>query len=270
MVDYHYGWPSTMTATTDPHDDLDMDSDWRRFVAAENLPAAIRAHLDAERDFLTGVLSTGAYHVVIEGGCADGSLFLPVVMDSGVDYIGVDVVAQAVSATAKAIRARPLRAGQRAIAVQGDIRALTEIDGLSRLHGRTLVVLPFNLFGIVARPYEALTSAAAIGADVLIFTYQLLPEASEARADYFRLCGWAAHEVELSDGLHYQGDHFISSVYTPAKLAEWLTQAGFQASEAHYGEIGRTARGTLPVRGFPMPAPPVMLTETAATAEPKP
>ena len=39
-----YGWPSTMTAI-DPHDDLDMDSDWRRFVAPENLPPAIRVHL---------------------------------------------------------------------------------------------------------------------------------------------------------------------------------------------------------------------------------
>src|SRR5215475_14370680 len=96
-------WPSTMTAI-DPHDDLDMDSDWRRFVARENLPPAIRNHLESERDFLRGVLVSGAYDTVIEGGCADGSLLLPVILDAGTDYIGVDVVAQAVHAARDAIR----------------------------------------------------------------------------------------------------------------------------------------------------------------------
>jgi methyltransferase family protein len=240
-----YGWPSTMTAT-DPHDDLDMDSDWRRFVARENLPPAIRDHLESERDFLRGVIAGGAYDTVIEGGCADGSLFLPVVLAAGVDYIGVDVVAQAVQATWAAIRRHPLAPGQRAAAVHGDIRALDDVDGLADLGGRTLVTLPFNLFGIVARPYESLRSAAAIGADVLIFTYRLAPEASAARAAYFQRGGWAAHEVQMNDGAHYTADHFISSVYTPDTVNRWLREAGYQAAEAHYGAIGRAAQGTLP------------------------
>src|SRR6185369_15131297 len=114
-----YGWPSTMTAI-DPHDDLDMDSDWQRLVAPEHLPPAIRAHLRAERGLLASVLRTGGYRVVIEAGCADGSLCLPVVLSCGLDYIGVDVVAQAAAATRRAITGYRLRPGQRAVAVHGD------------------------------------------------------------------------------------------------------------------------------------------------------
>jgi hypothetical protein len=241
-----YGWPSTMTAI-DPHDDLDMDSDWQRLVAPEHLPPAIRAHLRAERGLLASVLRTGGYRVVIEAGCADGSLCLPVVLSCGLDYIGVDVVAQAAAATRRAITGYRLRPGQRAVAVHGDARALQAIDGLGRAPERPLVVLPFNLFGIVSRPYEMLQSAAAIGADVLILTYRLTPEASAARARYFTLGGWPGSEVELSDGVHYQGDHFISSVYSPETLRRWLVEAGFQPTMQPFGDIGLAASGALRV-----------------------
>jgi hypothetical protein len=234
-----------MTAL-DPHDDLDLDSDWRRFVELQNLPPAIRMHLQSERDLLADVLRSGDYRVVIEAGCADGSLFMPTVVAAGLDYIGVDVVAQAATATRHAIAKRVLCPGQRATAVHGDARDLQSIDGLAVSPERPLVVLPFNLFGIVSRPHEMLRSAAAIGADIMIFTYQQSAGAGAARADYFRRGGWPGGEVVMSDGTHYQGHHFISSVYAPDTLQQWLHAAGYHSALTPYGEIGLAARGTLP------------------------
>ncbi len=169
------------------------------------------------------MLPSTAYTTVIKGGCADGSLMPSTVLDAGLDHIGVDVVGQAVAITRQAIAARtPRHGGQRATPTRSDVREPEAVDGLLSLGGRLLLVLPFNLFGIVARPHEALFSAARI----------------------FRRGGWPGAEVQMADGTHDQGDHFISSVHNSGTPARWLREAGFVSTESPYGEIGRASLGT--------------------------
>lgn len=242
----------------DPHDEVDLASGWRNLVLRSHLPAAIRRHLQAERALLAALLATGAHRLVIEAGCADGSLLLPVVLAAGLDYLGVDVVDGAVAATSHAIARTPLAPGQHAVAVRGDVRALDAVaaarSGALRdfgAAGPALVVLPFNLMGIVSRPETAFASVAAIGADIAVFTYRRSTAAGSARADYFRRAGWPGAEVAAPDVTHFEADHFVSSVYGEQRLRSWLVETGFEPEIRPYGEIGLAAIGRRPVPAVP-------------------
>jgi hypothetical protein len=234
-----------MTAAADPHDEIDLNAGWRRLVVRSHLPAVLRRHMRAERQFLAAMLAPGGYDVVIEAGCADGSLLLSTVVAAGCDYLGVDVVDQAVATTRKTIASMQLAAGQRATAVRGDVRSLDEVAGVMDVADRALVVMPFNLVGIVSRPEAAFRSAAAIGADIAVFTYRQTPLASAARSEYFRRAGWPGVETVTPDATHFHADHFTSSVYAATRLRAWLTANTFKPTITLYGEVGLAAVGRL-------------------------
>jgi predicted RNA methylase len=236
---------AAMTTAPDPHDEFDLATGWHRFVAPSHLPEPIRRHLRAERDALTGILAAGRYRTVIEAGCADGSLLLPAVLDAGLDYLGVDVVPQAVTATRQAIRDHAPLTG-RATAVLGDVRALDAGPEIVAVARGALLVLPFNLVGILSRPDRAFASAAAVGADIAVMSYRRTPEASAARADYFRRAGWSGRETETPEATDYRADHFVSTVYGRRRLCGWLTGHGFRPDLRTYGRIGLCALGVRP------------------------
>lgn len=239
--------------------DLDVDRDavgffdgtWRRII--DTRPAAVREHLDAERLAFAALLDAGpAYRSVIEAGCADGSLLLPVVRARGLDYLGLDVAAGAVEATRAALA--PLTAaGELATALRGDIRDLPKViadEGLL-VTPPVLAALPFNVFGNIPQPVHALAAAAAIGADALVLTYDTGPRAKRVRAEYYQLCGFDGTFTTDETGVHFTAGLFTSSVYRRAVVRGWLAGLGYRVSVTRYGPIGLAYHGRLRPKAAP-------------------
>jgi hypothetical protein len=203
-----------------------FDTAWRRIIATR--PAAVRAHLDAERRLAQSVLP--AYRGLVEVGCADGSLLLPVARRCGVDYLGLDLAAGAVAATRAA----------GADAVHADV---LELARLPLLAGPLLVAFPFNVFGNLPEPRRALDAVAATAADALVLTYDTGPQAAAVRAEYYRACGLAGELVDDETGVHFTSAPFTSSVYHRAVLTGWLAERGYRVTVRPYGAVGLAYHG---------------------------
>jgi hypothetical protein len=204
-----------------------FDTTWRSLV--DGVTPAVRAHLAAERALVAGRL--GDYRAVVEGGCAGGTLLLPVVAAAGLDYLGLDRAPGAVAATRAA-------GGD---AVCGDVR---DVDRLAaRLPRPALLALPFNVFGNIPEPREVLAAAVRAGTDVLVLTYRDSPLALDVRASYYRACGFEGTFRTDEAGVRFDAGLFSSTAYRPGLLREWLAEAGYEVREQDYGAVGLAVSG---------------------------
>lgn len=200
-----------------------FDRAWQRIITTQ--PPAVRAHLDAERRLAATVLA--GYPGLVEVGCADGSLLRPLATG---DYLGIDLAAGAVAATRAA-------GGQ---AVRADVVDI----GTLPLPGRPLLVaFPFNVFGDLPDPGQALDAVAATGADALLLTYDTSPRAAAVRAEYYRACGLDGDLVTDELGVHFTAAPFTSSSYHRPVLTGWLAARGWQVSVRPYGTVGIAYHG---------------------------
>jgi hypothetical protein len=167
----------------------------------------------------------------VEGGCAGGTLLLPVIAAAGLRYLGLDRAPGAVAATRAA-------GGD---AVCGDVR---DVDRLAAdLPRPALLALPFNVFGNIPEPGEVLASAVRAGADVLILTYRVSTAARDVRAEYYRRCGLIGEFRTDEAGVHFDAGLFSSTAYRPGLLREWLAGAGYGVREQEYGAVGLAVSG---------------------------
>ncbi|MGH8931973.1 MAG: hypothetical protein ACRDZO_15460, partial [Egibacteraceae bacterium] len=199
-----------------------FEENWTRILV--NQPPAVRAHLDAQRQLARELLTTRRYDLVIEVGCADGSLLMPTIVGLGRRYLGVEIAKGAVDDAGQRLAAMPRRPGQRAEVVHGDIRHLDAIAAESDLvRGSVLVAFPFNVFGNIVEPRQVLATTAAHDLDVLIITYDTSPAARDLRAEYYRACGLSGDFTTGATGARFASGPFTSSVYHPSVLRRWLT-----------------------------------------------
>lgn len=223
---------STDSPTLDPPTGAALgrffDRHWRAIVKTRT--PDIEAYLSAERDILAGWLERRPARFVVEAGCADGELLLPVVLRRpGVGYLGVDLAADAVAATRAALHEHP---GRYADAVRGDIADLPDlVRGRPLPDTGLLTVFGFNVLGELRSPTAALRATARCGSDVAIFTYTLSARARRVREDYYRRCGfdggWDEHDID-GQGLAYRtADGFFSTVYPRHRIRGWLADHGY-------------------------------------------
>ncbi|MEH1129208.1 class I SAM-dependent methyltransferase [Micromonospora sp. CPCC 206061] len=204
-----------------------LDQLWSRIVT--NQPAAVRAHLDAERR-LVSTVATG-YRSLVEVGCADGSLLLPVARRLGLEYLGVDLAAGAVEAT-RALGADAVRADA------------VDLATLPLPAGSLLIGYPFNVFGNLPDPPRALTAAATTGADALVLTYDTSPAATTLRTEYYAACDLPGELATDETGVHFTSGTFRSSVYHREVVTAWLTAAGYRTAVTPYGRAGLAYHAT--------------------------
>jgi hypothetical protein len=218
--------------------------DWRRIITTQ--PAAVRAHLAAEKQLADGVLGRSAYRTLVEVGSSDGSLLLPTALRHGLAYLGLDLAPGAVTATREALAAAA-PSGTFARAVQADIDDLGDVlaDLPERPPWPLLVGFPFNVFGNLPDPRRTVAAVAGARADVLILTYDTSPQARAARIEYYRECGFPGTLTDDATGSHFAFGAFTSSVYHPAKLTGWLAAQGYQVSVRRYGAVGLAYQGVL-------------------------
>jgi hypothetical protein len=200
---------------------------WARIITSQ--PAAVRTHLDAERRLASTVATR--YRSLVEVGCADGSLLLPVARRLGLDYLGVDLAAGAVEAT-QALKAH---------AVQADA---VDLAALPLPAGPLLIGYPFNVFGNLADPPRALAAAAATSADALILTYDTSPAAAALRTEYYAACDLPGELITDETGVHFESGTFRSSVYHPEVVLAWLTGAGYEVTVTRYAQAGLSYHAT--------------------------
>jgi hypothetical protein len=223
-----------------------FEKTWRPIIA--NQPHAVREHLAAERALVADLLAGAPYHTVVEAGCADGSLLASIILDAGAGYLGLDVADGAVRATAAALRdmaeasARPLPA---AAARRADIRHLPKILGGRGVPSAppVLAAFPFNVFGDIPEPRDAVAAAASVSADALILTYDTSAGARRLRDEYYRACGFAGVFTVDDAGVHYEDGLFTSSVYRREVLTGWLEEFGYAVTVTPYGQVGLAYHG---------------------------
>lgn len=209
--------------------ELSFDDLWSTIIRVQ--PPAVRAHLAAERAYAATVIRR--YRAMVEVGCADGSLLLPSARQLGVEYLGIDLAADAVAATRTAGGA----------ALRADV---VDLATLSLPAGPLLAAYPFNVFGLLPEPHRALAATATAGADALILTYRTNARATAVRAEYYAACGLAGTLTTDELGVHFAADGFRSSVYHPKVLTAWLAAAGFQVTVTPTSTVGWAYHATLP------------------------
>ncbi|MCW6004381.1 class I SAM-dependent methyltransferase [Micromonospora sp. CPCC 205371] len=191
----------------------------------------MRVHLDAERRLASTVAAR--YRSLVEVGCADGSLLLPVARRLGLDYLGVDLAAGAVEAT------RALGAD----AVQADA---CDLAALPLPAGPLLIGYPFNVFGNLPDPPEALAAAAATRAGSPVPTLHPSPAAAALRTGDYAACDLPGELTTDETGVHFLSGTFRSSVYHPEVTTAWLSAAGYHVTVTPYGLAGLSYHATLP------------------------
>jgi SAM-dependent methyltransferase len=201
-----------------------FDQHWRAIVKTRT--TGIDEYLEAERRQLDAWLADGTVRLVVEAGCADGELLLPVVLRRPeLAYLGVDLAAEAIAALRRCFNG--LRGAPYLGAVQGDIADLPRLTaGLPLPATGWLTALPFNVIGELSDPRRALAAARRCGSDLAIFTYDTGAEARRVREEYYRACGfdgrWEAGPTYRSD------DGFFSAAYPRRLLHTWLTDLGYR------------------------------------------
>lgn len=162
---------------------------------------------------------------LVEFGCYDGRS-LEVARAAGIDYLGVDVNAEAVALLRRRIADEQLE--ETASGVVGD--ALRSEDWVGAIHGgRPLLLLPFNLLGNFADPALVLTSIREVDGIALLSVFTASDTATALRRDYYRACGISPLEEQAGPygGVVFDsGDSFRSQSFAPAALAELCASQG--------------------------------------------
>lgn len=215
------------------------DTYWRDIISART--PQITEYLHAERRLAGATIERGAYGGLVEVGCADGTLLLPVAVGRGLDYLGVDLAAQAVdqarSALGEAVTAAEV-GSRRAAVVRCDVRDLAALPGDLLPRAPRLVAFPFNVLAGITTPVAALRAAAAIRSDILAFSYQTSPAATAVRRAYYRACGLTG-EFSVDDrGVHFTAGLFTSSVYREDLVIGWFQRLGYRVELTRFAGVG--------------------------------
>jgi len=155
---------------------------------------AVRQYHEAEERVLAQL--TGKFRHLIEVGCGFGRL-RAWAKERGLDYDGVDLIVTPDDQP----RSRLHRA------------SVEEIGAHVEAGAASLVFLPFNCFGNLARVHAAVLALGRLRCTVAISTFLPVPEATQARLTYYAQCGYTELAVTESDdvGVLITGKEGLSS-----------------------------------------------------------
>lgn len=224
---------------------------WRVYINHQLRNPAIEGYLHSENEQLENVLREKSYDTVIEAGCADGSFFLPVVLNHNVtaerpvSYYGIDLIEDAIREAAERLaeykKNNPVNGNY--FLIQEDICHLRRIHEKHKLDGsHCIIAFPFNIFGTLACPSEVISEAFSLGCDLLIFTYATLPIANTLRKVYYVSCGVGdVEETEDDKGVLFStAEGLHTYAYHEHVINGWILSAGFKIRDRLFANgLGR-------------------------------
>ncbi len=165
-----------------------------RMANPELFTLAVKQYHEAEERALAQL--TAKFRHLVEVGCGFGRL-RGWARARGLDYDGVDLVATPDAAPGSRLH----RA------------SVEEIGAHVEAGSGSLVFLPFNCFGNLARVHAAVLALGRLRCTVAISTFLPVPEATQARLIYYAQCGYSELVVTESDdvGVLITGKEGLSS-----------------------------------------------------------
>ena len=218
----------------------------QKLINACLYPDTIKQHLMLEKLKIRDTLKNKKYDAVIEVGCMDGSLHFDVISECDVNYFGIDLINQTIEkfkdkisiiSSTKFMRAQVLDINQ--------LRVIsTEINHIAK---KTLVIFPFNSFGNLHSPAEALSEIRYCGYDVCILTYQTNRIAFTEREIYYTNCRYKnlTSDVNQHGALFSSADGLYSYAYHANFVQNSFQVNQFKFQEEKFGEIGVAYLGFL-------------------------
>ena len=210
---------------------------WEKWLSNASYTSAIRSYIESQSNIFRDLVLRHPYKNIIELGCGDGTLLMPTIISLHYNYLGVDVSTRALR------KARiNLKEAKLINSYVGDARLMVgDICKLSSLQlnnfvepDKTLVVLPFNLIGIIPCVENLLQSLRTSGFDVLIFSYNRSLQASQARAEYYLKCGFTNIQRVKVNGvgiLFTDQKELCSYAYYSSTLMNLFRKTGFKRSK---------------------------------------
>lgn len=206
----------------------------QEIAASDNYPPGLKLFLDLERDFFCSFITNfryDAYNALLEVGCMDGQLLMRDALKLGLSYLGIDLLPDMVERTTKAISKYTLGRGQQAFSLCCDVCNLACVvpNYNFLLKTNALAVFPFNGFGNLPNPQDALSALIGLNIDSLILTYNTTPESSLMRWQYYTDCGFTRLQLrEDEKGIlftSFEGLHAYA--YYPETIEKLLEKSGY-------------------------------------------
>lgn len=163
---------------------------------------------------------------ILEIGAGQGR-YLPWAHARGLHYDGLDIIASEV--------APPPHDRLRSVLHHGAaerVDALFRDQGLDDPRYTTMLLLPFNCLGNVARLDEAIAAMARVRATIFVSLFRDDPLSTRARLTYYAACGYSALEAVDVAGVGVRvtsREGLRSYAYTPERLRELFAPHGLHA-----------------------------------------
>ncbi len=204
-------------------------------VNANNYPLEIIDYLQDEKQVIIDNLRKRGYEGMLEIGCMEGRN-LDVASKLGIKYIGIDIVKRFIESTNKKISV----GGVNGFAKICDVKEIANLSQL--LDSSFLGIFPFNSFGNVDSPKEALVSLSKKNLDILILTYKTTERAVSVREKYLNSCGLIdLVKVKDSKGVVFRSKEGLCSyAYFPKTIFQWAKTVGYEKIDSfNFSKIGK-------------------------------
>jgi len=212
-----------------------------------NYPPIIKDYLFKEREFFINFVKAHEYKLIIEAGCMDGQLLMPLIISTKTNYLGIDLNQEMSNKTNNRIGEMNLDSTQFALAINNDITNLPTIIKQQKIEvTNSLVVFPFNSFGHIIFPLPLLKMLRKMTLDVLILSYNATSIIKEARYSYYKLCGCTDLNLceDKNGALFLSSEHLHAYGYFPHTLSTMLEQSDFISEIIPIDDIGFACHGS--------------------------
>ncbi len=201
-----------------------------RMLDDEHMTPVVRTYAAQEAEPLC---TEPAFTHLFEIGCAHGR-HLRWARDRGLDYDGLDMVHPLVErgrALLRELEPSPRRSKLHVGSAE-DLRALWLAEGLASHAASTILFLPFNCFGILARPERVAEAIATTGSRVFLSMFAASPEATEERRAYYTRSGYHGLTIRTTPRgvLFTSSEGMWSIAYERAALEHMLDDVGYMLS----------------------------------------
>lgn len=213
---------------------------WSFYTDPNGYTVFIDIYLKLSSHLLVNFLGKKCYDSIIELGCADGSYFLREAVIKNVDYWGIDFISESSKLFENnASFLKKLYSPKGRIEnIIGDIHEFSDLVTRNSIPvSNSLVILPFNLLGVLIDPEEVIRQIAAYQCEMLIFSFCTNPIASWIRKNYYgKLFGHSFIQCLKDDkGVLFTKYPLLYSYAFKRKLIQiWLTNANYQMGVKYF------------------------------------
>ncbi|MDH3204707.1 MAG: hypothetical protein OEL81_08545 [Nitrosopumilus sp.] len=178
---------------------------------------------------------------MIEAGCMNIGFALDCAIDKNISYYGVDPVSDLIQDFTNRLTLLNKSKKIHIKLLCGDIVQIKSLikEDLKQI-SKGIVIFPFNSFGNLSSPEDALFEISKCGLDVAIFTYNTDLSSTQIRYKYYKNCSFN-NLIQTQDvkGILFSSDEGLHSYsYNKKFLTELLEQNGFDVQVRHFAQLG--------------------------------